>query len=62
MPNDIRSDVVAFLIIFLSEASPTKVDRNYGAVLRVILFYIWRGCSLPNQPLVSLEKLTLTLH
>lgn len=66
MPNDIRSDAVTFRDSFLSEASSTRIDRDYGAVLRVILFYLWRGCSLsriagitgkadPSAALISLS-------
>jgi hypothetical protein len=66
MFDKIRSDAVAFRDSFLSEASPTKVDEDFGAVLRVLLFYLWRGCSLsrsagttgkadPNASLISLS-------
>ncbi|MCJ7584354.1 MAG: hypothetical protein MUO30_06250 [Anaerolineales bacterium] len=66
MPNDIRSNAVTFRDSFLSETSPTRIDRDYGAVLRVILFYLWRGCSLsrtagitgktdPSAALISLS-------
>jgi len=48
------------------------VDRDYGAVLRVILFYIWRGCSFsrkagltgktdPSASLISLSAYEATL-
>ncbi len=49
MFTEIRSDAMKFRDSFLSEASPTTVDRDYGAVLRVILFYLWRGCSLTRK-------------
>ncbi len=72
MLNKIRSDAVAFRESFLSETSPTMVDRDYGAVLRVILFYIWRGCSFsrkagltgktdPSASLISLSAYEATL-
>lgn len=72
MPNDLRSDAVTFRHSFLSEASPTRIDRVYGAVLRVILFYLWRGCSLsriagitgktdPSAALISLSAYEATL-
>lgn len=46
MANNIRTDFLTFQESFLSEASPSRVDKDYGVVLRVILFYLWRGCSL----------------
>ncbi len=66
MFEKIRSDATSFRNSFLSEASPTKVDEDYGAVLRVLLYYIWRGCYLsrsaglsgkadPNASLISLS-------
>jgi len=67
MNKGIRSEAVSFRDSFLSEASPTRVDKGYGAVLRVILFYLWRGCSLsriagitgkaePSAALISLSS------
>jgi hypothetical protein len=72
MPNDLRSDAVIFRNSFLSEASPTRIDRDYGAVLRVILFDLWREFSLsriagitgktdPNSALISLSAYEATL-
>jgi hypothetical protein len=66
MYDEIRSDAVIFRDSFLSEISPTKTDQNYDAVLRVVLYYIWRGCSIsrtagisgksdPNATLISLS-------
>jgi len=66
MLNNVLSDATAFRESFLSEASPTNADRDYGAVFRVLLFYLWRGCSLsrtsgitgkvnPNAALISLS-------
>jgi len=72
MPNSILSDVIVFREAFLSEGSPTIVDRDYGPVLRIILFYLWRGCSLSrtagmtgradaNASLLSLSAYEATL-
>jgi hypothetical protein len=67
MYDDIRSDAVKFRNSFLSEISPMKIDQNYSAVLHVVLYYLWRGCSLsrtagitgksnPNAALLSLSS------
>ena len=72
MYQDIRSSAIAFRDSFLSEASPTSVDSGYGAVLRVLLFYLWRWCSLsreagitgaadPKASLISLSAYEATL-
>jgi len=72
MQKNILSDAIAFRESFLSEASSTNADRDYGAVLRVLLFYIWRGCFLsrtsgitgkvdPNAALISLSAYEATL-
>jgi hypothetical protein len=72
MYNDIRPNAVTFRDSFLSETSPTRIDRDYGAVLRVVLFYLWRGCSLsrtagqtvktdPSAALISLSAYEATL-
>jgi hypothetical protein len=66
MPNNILSNPIAFQHSFLFEASSTRFDKKYGALLRVILYYLWRGCSLsrisgitgkadPNASLISLS-------
>ena len=66
MPTNILSNPIAFQHSFLFEASSTRFDKKYGALLRVILYYLWRGCSLsrtsgitgkadPNASLISLS-------
>lgn len=46
MKANIANNPTAFRESFLSEASRTKADEEYSAVLHVILYYLWRGCSL----------------
>ena len=45
MQPNIRTDPVFFREAFLAEVSPTSLDIENGAVLRVILYYLWRGCA-----------------
>ncbi|MBE3142677.1 MAG: hypothetical protein IMZ61_01970 [Planctomycetes bacterium] len=49
MEQDIRTNPIAFRDSFLSEVSSSRVDKDYGAVLRVLLYYLWRGCSLSRE-------------
>jgi hypothetical protein len=49
MNANILTSPIAFRESFLAEASSTKVDNEYGAVLNVILYYLWRGCSLSRE-------------
>ena len=49
MNENITVDPLAFRESFLAEAACTKVDNEYGAILRVILYYLWRGCSLSQD-------------
>ncbi|MBA4419528.1 MAG: hypothetical protein C0391_00055 [Anaerolinea sp.] len=53
MYQNIRSDSIAFRDSFISEISLTSVDNDYGAVIRILLFYIWRGCSLSRKAGIS---------
>lgn len=46
MKANIVNNPTVFREFFLSEASRTKADEEYSAVLHVILYYLWRGCSL----------------
>ncbi|PKO12232.1 MAG: hypothetical protein CVU39_25120 [Chloroflexi bacterium HGW-Chloroflexi-10] len=46
MNADIETNPTAFKESFLAEAPSAKIDNEYGVVLHVILFYVWRGCSL----------------
>jgi hypothetical protein len=46
MNANITTNPTAFRESFLAEASSTKIDNEYGALLHVILYYLWRGCSL----------------
>src|SRR4030042_6799985 len=49
MKADIVTNPLAFRESFFAEASSTKVDSEYSAVLHVILYYLWRGCSLSRN-------------
>jgi len=49
MNANIENNFTAFKESFLTEAPSVKVDNEYGAVLHVILYYIWRGCSLSQN-------------
>lgn len=64
--NRILTDHTAFLEALLSETSHTPVDLAYGPALRVVLCFIWRGCTLarsaglsgkapPNNSLIALS-------
>jgi hypothetical protein len=53
MYQNIRSDSTAFRDSFLSEIQLTNVDNNCGAIIRILLFYIWRGCSLSRKAGIS---------
>ncbi len=46
MTNRILVDPKAFREAFLTEKPSIEFDDTFGAVLRVLLFFIWRGCSL----------------
>ncbi len=46
---DIATNPIAFKESFLAEAPSANVDSEYGAVLHVALYYIWRGCSLSQS-------------
>lgn len=45
MQPNIRTDPLLFREAFLAEVPPTSLDAEHGAVLRVILYYLWRGCA-----------------
>jgi hypothetical protein len=45
MQQNIRTDPLLFREAFLAEVSPGSLDTEYGAVVRVILYYLWRGCA-----------------
>jgi hypothetical protein len=49
MYQNIRSDSKTFRESFLSEISLTSVDNNYGAIIRVLLYYVWRGCKVSRE-------------
>ena len=49
MPSPILSDPTVFRDTLLSETVSTSTDAAYGAVLRVLLYYIWRGCALARS-------------
>jgi hypothetical protein len=49
MKADIITNPLAFRESFFAEASSTKADSEYSAVLHVILYYLWRGCSLSRE-------------
>ncbi|OGV95902.1 hypothetical protein A2W24_01040 [Microgenomates group bacterium RBG_16_45_19] len=46
MKADIVTNPQAFRESFFAEASSTKADSEYSAVYHVLLFYLWRGCTL----------------
>lgn len=46
MKANIANNPTVFRESFLSEVSRTKTDEEYSEVLHVILYYLWRGCSL----------------
>jgi hypothetical protein len=48
MLNEIRSDAIKFRESFLAETS-SRIDTQYGAVIRVLLYYLWRGCRLSQN-------------
>ena len=49
MKADIEMNPLAFRESFFAEASSTKADTEYSAVFHVILYYLWRGCSLSQE-------------
>lgn len=49
MNANILTSSIAFRESFLAEASSTIVDHDNGAVLNVILYYLWRGCKLSRD-------------
>ena len=49
MNANLLTDPIAFRKSFLAEATSTKVDNEYGAVLNVLLYYLWRGCALSRE-------------
>jgi hypothetical protein len=49
MKADIVINPLAFRESFFAEASSTTADSEYSAVLHVILYYLWRGCSLSRE-------------
>jgi hypothetical protein len=49
MNANILTSSIAFRESFLTEASSTMVDYEYGVVLNVILYYLWRGCNLSHE-------------
>lgn len=49
MKSDIEMNPLAFRESFFAEASRTKADIEFGAVINVILYYLWRGCSLSRE-------------
>jgi hypothetical protein len=49
MKVGIVTNPLAFRESFFAEAATTEVDREYGAVLHVILYYLWRGCLLSQE-------------
>ncbi len=49
MTKNSTTDPIAFRESFLAEATNTSVDIKYGPIFRVILFYLWRGCSLSQE-------------
>jgi hypothetical protein len=53
MKADIVTNPLAFRESFFAEASSTKADSEYSAVLNVILYYLWRGCSISREAGIS---------
>src|SRR4030042_6042672 len=49
MKAEIVINPLAFRESFFAEASSTKADIEYSAVLHVLLYYLWRGCSLSRE-------------
>ena len=49
MKADIVTNPLAFRESFFAEVLSTKVESEYSAVLHVILYYLWRGCSLSQE-------------
>jgi hypothetical protein len=46
-------DPIAFRESFLAEAPSTKFDNEYSAVVNVILYYLWRGCKVSREALLT---------
>ena len=55
MKANITTDPTVFRESFLAEASITKADEEHSAVLHVILYYLWRGCSLSQGAIFAGE-------
>jgi len=53
MPSLIVSNPAAFRDALLCQAVPSSMDSTYGSVLRVLLYYVWRGCTLARTSALS---------
>lgn len=49
MKTDITNDPITFKHSFFAEGISPKIDTEYEGVLNVILYYLWRGCSLSSM-------------
>lgn len=53
MTAKIATDPKAFQESFFEEISNTQINGEYDGIFRVILFYIWRGCSISQESGIS---------
>lgn len=53
MTARIATDPKAFSKSFFEEISNTKINGEYDGIFRVVLFYIWRGCSISQEAGIS---------
>ena len=49
MSENILTNLIAFRESFLAEAPSSIANDEYGAVLNVILYYLWRGCKISHD-------------
>ncbi len=49
MYKNIRVDPKIFCESFLSEIAQPKINVEFDPIIRILLFYIWRGCELSRE-------------
>src|SRR4030066_607105 len=52
---DIVTNPIKFREIFLAQVTVSDVDREHGAVLNVLLYYIWRGIFTTRSTLLKIH-------